>query len=162
MKKLLLLPALALFLFSCSSDTEDFKALTSSSALKTAGTTPASCLSSLGAHIDIDLSNGFGNGTMTFVSETPAGISQECYKVKIVIEELSDCENLSSGTGNIKMFTTGQTYFNIGAIPPKVIGVLPSQTFSCYRWKMVFEGVSLRSSTPTCSTSTRWYEAPLF
>jgi hypothetical protein len=162
MKKLLLLPVLAFIFTACSTDTEDI--IAQHSAERVGGGFEANfngCFNSLGAHTEIDLSNGFGNGLINFVSEVPEGATGG-YKVKVEIEELSDCEDLASGNGNINIFTDGYTYYSVSKNPPSVKGIDPSDTFVCYRWRMVFEGVSKLGKTENCISTTQWYDAPLF
>ncbi|MES2487688.1 MAG: hypothetical protein V4581_17290 [Bacteroidota bacterium] len=170
MKKLLLLPALALFLFSCSSDTEDLQAMDNHSnarAMQLASqvtnqipTASLSCFKNLGAHTEIDLSDGFGNGTINFIADAPSS-AMGSYKALVEIEQISDCENLEVGTGNIKTFSTGVTYNNIYSNAPVISGIAPSQTFNCYRWRMVLQGVN-KTGGVSCTTTSQWYEAPLF
>lgn len=171
MKKLLLIPFIALFAVACSTDTEDLdnyanaqKTMASSASPIIGGTYATisqSCFSQLGAHPFYDATNGLNNGTLSFISEPPASAFSGSYKVRVEIEEVSDCEDLGSGTGNIKTFTTGATYTNVVANAPKVTGVKPADTFACYRWRMVFEGVG-RNGAVTCTTASQWYDAPLF
>jgi len=173
MKRLLLLSALAFSLFSCSADSEDLAAMSGPSAQRsgikatlvsqiTANPKDMylSCFKNLAAHTEIDLSNGFGNGLINFVSEPPAGITGS-YKVLVQVEEISDCENLASGTGNVRVFSDGLTYSGVVNNPPVVAGIAPAQTFACYRWNMVFQSIN-RSGGISCISSTAWYDAPLF
>jgi len=170
MKKLLLLPALALFLFSCSSDTEDLQAMDNhsneramqlgSQVTNQIPTIYLSCFKNLGAHTEIDLSGGFGNGTINFIADAPAGVTGS-FKASVQIEQISDCENLEAGTGNIKTFSTGITYSNISSNAPVVGGIAPSQIFNCYRWRMVLQEVN-KTGGLSCTSMSQWYEAPLF
>jgi len=170
MKKLLLLPALALFLFSCSSDTEDLQAMDNHSNARVmqlgsqvTNQIPAaylSCFKNLGAHTEINLNDGFGNGTINFIADAPSGVTGS-YKALVEIEQISDCENLGVGTGNVKTFSTGVIYSNISANVPVIGGIAPSQTFNCYRWRMVLQEIN-KTGGVTCTTLSQWYEAPLF
>lgn len=166
MKKLLLLPFFAFFAIACTTDTEDLENYTASpyKEMQVNGSaTPGytfSCFSGLGAHPYIDTTNGLNNSTITFISDVPAGTTGS-YKVRVEVEQLGDCEDLGSGSGNVRAFSTGATYSNIGSNPPQISGVRPADTFACYRWRMVFEGVN-RSGSVTCVSCSPWYDAPLF
>lgn len=165
MKKLLLLPFFAFFAIACTTDTEDLENYTASpykemQSTKFSEPNTLSCFLGLGAHHYIDTTNGLNNPTITFISETPSNIAGN-YRVKVEIEELADCEDLDSGSGIVRVFSTGATYTNIGANPPQISGVRPADTFACYRWRMVFEGVN-KYGAVTCVTYSPWYDAPLF
>ncbi len=167
MKKLLLLPIFEFIAIACTTDNEDFEnetAHTSYKVMQITGSTNSSytlsCFSGLGAHPYIDTSVGLNNATITFISETPSGVSGS-FRVRAELEQLGDCEDLTSGTGNVKSFSTGIIYSNIGSNPPQISGIRRADTFACYRWRMVFECVN-RSGAVTCVSVTPWYDAPLF
>jgi hypothetical protein len=169
MKKLLLLPILALFIAACSADNDEPVIATEAASLGITETTEPeeqsqdipTCFdsSSLTAYTEIDMSNGFGNGTITFVGQLPAATT-DTYKVSVEIEEISECEDLTSGTGNVRTFSAIQTYISNSNTLPAIAGVAPADTFACYRWRMVFERVHA-SGTVSCKASTVWYDSPL-
>lgn len=167
MKKLLLISFLAVLSIACSTDSEDIDTANSAQRamqLEAQGTQGTSmvlnCFSGLEASTFISTVNGLSNPTITFISNPPASATGS-YKVKVEIEELGDCENLTSGTGNIRTFTTGATYSNVYNNPPQISGIKPTQIFMCYRWRMKFENVNRYGET-TCTSCSPWYDAPLF
>jgi hypothetical protein len=170
MKKLLLIPFLALAFGACSTDTDIEELETARSAQREmpldSPQSPnnkgqfLSCFSGLKATTFISTANGINNPTITFVSQPPASATGS-YVVKVEMEELRDCEDLTAGSGNVRLFTTGLSYVNVFNNPPQVTGITPAQTFMCYRWRMKFEAVN-RYGDVTCISSTEWYDAPLF
>ena len=168
MKKLLLLPVLAFLFTACSSDmeTEDLVSAYSTengnNLRAQAATTASGCFSGLTASYIIDVANGFGNGTITFISQPPADAPVGGYKVRVEVEQISDCEDLTSGNGNIRTFTDGVVRYNVGTTAPVVSGVSAAQTFPCYRWRMVFESAPNASRGSYCVNVSPWYDAPLF
>jgi hypothetical protein len=166
MKKLLLLPFLTFLTFACSTDNDELENYNAApqrvmASVLTPSQTSFGCFNNLGAHPYINTSQGLNNATITFISETPADANSGCYKVRVEIEELADCEDLSNGTGAVKTFTTNTIFYNVGSNPPQISGINRNETFACYRWRMVFEGVA-RSSASGCASATPWYDAPLF
>ncbi|KOS07857.1 hypothetical protein AM493_18685 [Flavobacterium akiainvivens] len=171
MKKLLLfVPFLSLFV-ACSADTDteelaNYKTSYSParemlvSEFPSDGALNTSCVKKLSAAASLKTTNGPGTGTLTFtaqVTNSPSGN----YKARVEIQQLSDCDDFNSTTGNAVAFTNDVIYSNIGTNAPQVTGVSPSATFACYKWRLVIEGVS-NSGSVTCNSKTAWYDAPLF
>jgi hypothetical protein len=172
MKRILPIAFLAFFAFSCSTDTEEIEAYTAraqrqmqeqqiagGSQIRPAGPeTP--CFRTLSGSASLNTTNGPGTGTLTFTAQPPANAPQGEFIVKVEIEEISDCEDLTSGNGNVAVFTNNTVYTNIATNLPKVTGVNPAETFGCYRWRIVLQ--SIRTGTINCTNYTPWYDAPLF
>lgn len=164
MKKFLLLPILALFSVACSSDTEELDNYENNAFRAAAQTTAgrgkvSPCFSKVTAYPSLELQNDvIGTGTLSFISQPGSDAGTGGYFVRVEVEQLSDCEDLNSGNGTVKVFTNGTIYYNVAANPPVVSGVSPADTFSCYRWRMVFQSTG---SSP-CSVFSGWYDAPLF
>lgn len=171
MKKFFYLSALALIFASCSTDNDtgllQEEAVQISTVdeinvkMMTANT--VSCVSFLNGNVYIDVSQGINNPQVVFTADVPNGnVTRPArYNVHLEIQTLLDCEDLNSGTGTITRYSTSHL---IPTLTDPSITLSPSQLPStCYRWRFVVDGykVTSTSSTP-CSTTSVWYEEPLF
>jgi hypothetical protein len=177
MKKLILLPLLALFIASCSTDDTDL--LTSQQTAesineasharggKTPVTTPEiylpvtvnGCFDHADAQVFVNYPDGFGSQpSITFAAQTQGSEENSVYSVRLEVETLVDCEDLELGTGEVSVTSLGNMSLN---------GNQPSITFEtqnlpadCYRWRFVFQRAGAR--VIPCTSYTQWYDAPLY
>jgi hypothetical protein len=170
MKKFFLLPLLALLFASCSTDNDEqvfnenavtFSTVEPNANRNTMVTTPVNCVAALSGNVMIDVSGGFTNPKVVFIADVAQGTTRAAinsYTLSLEIQPLSDCENLSSGSGTVSRFSLYNVSIPNTADPS--ISLLPSQLPSnCYRWRWVLQGGTL---TAPCTTVTPWYEEPLF
>jgi len=166
MKYLYLLPLL-LFLFTACSvddsaellDQEKNKQATMVASFTSPIEVPFeyTCFKGLTAHTNIDVSGGFTNPLVNFVSDAPATVSStKGYRVKVIIQQLADCEDMDIVSGEPITLGTSVIYYNIAVTHPMVT-VAPNQFPACYKWRLVVEGVST-----SCKSYSPWYDAPLF
>ena len=172
MKYFYLLPLLLLLFTACSIDdsadiVQQAKSIqTADMAARSAvDPTPVSvgmpveptCFKGLTAYVNIDVSGGFTNPIVNFVSNVPATVNAASgYRVKVIIQQLADCEDLNVIKGEPAIFGTSAIYYNVAATHPMVT-VAPSQFPACYKWRIVLEGVDT-----SCKSYSPWYDAPLF
>lgn len=169
MKKFILLPFFLLLLAACSADDSAFETNEAAAVVTVSYDKPSdidarqgitSCFSTFTAYPSVDVSGGINNPVLRFNAVVPANIPFfSMYKLKVEVQPLADCENMSSNQGNIIVYTSSSYYINISTIRPYV-AVVPSQLPSgCYKWRMVIESINARS---TCMSVTSWYDSPLF
>lgn len=161
MKKLLLLPVLFVTLFSCSTD-DSVSYQDENNAVTTASADgidkPISpCIGDLTGYTIINVEGGFGNPVVEFYTNS-TDIRKKKLSSYVEIETISDCEDITSGTGNVTTYNGGI----INVIPNNNIVTLnPAQLpAECYRWRIVLTNAPGANSS--CTTATEWYEAPLF
>lgn len=171
MKKIMLLPLLAV-LFSCSVDdsTESLQnevgtsSITDFNTVETilsAQSTLPSCFD-LTASVSVNVSGGLGNPVVQFTSSVNATVSPtRKFKVKVEVQQLSDCDDMNSEIGGRVIWGPGSSVTNVNAVPP-VVSVAGSKLPLCYKWRFVFEGVSETGRELICVSYTPWYESPLF
>ena len=176
MKKMYLLPLLALFFTACSVDDSseildqekiqdaDYSntrfAATAANETKDGKDGPGLvCFNDLAAHISMNVSGGLNNPIINFVADVPLNVSYNtAYMVKVEVQQLADCEDFNVVTGD-PIFFGGGKYTNVVMASP-TITVLPNELPACYKWRMTFERTG-RLVTP-CKTISQWYDAPLF
>ncbi|OIQ21080.1 MAG: hypothetical protein BM557_04810 [Flavobacterium sp. MedPE-SWcel] len=111
--------------------------------------------------IGIDYTNGLNNPILNFGMEVSVGFinPEKTYEVKLYLQPIADCEDMNSDIGSPTIITLPYTITNPSNIPDFV--VYPSQLPSaCYKWKAV---ISTSAGYPYyCSSSTLWYDAPLY
>ena len=169
MKKVLLLSIMMLGLWSCSADNENDLEKYQTNVTEKSNTDQVaavsasfpSCFTNLTGHVHVDVSNGFGNPIVVFTPIISGSMSSTArFLVRVEVEELSDCDTMSSGTGNVLSFGSSSPVQNVVASPPSV-WVAPANMPRCYRWRFVFESISSRGSQ-ICSSYSKWSESPLF
>ncbi len=161
MKKLLLLPVFFVTLFSCSTD--DSIAYQDEAGAVTAASTqriekPVNpCIGDLSGYTIINVEGGFGNPVVEFYTDSSDSRKKKL-SAYLEIETLSDCEDITSGTGNVTSYSGGI----INLIPDNNIVTLdPSELpAECYRWRVVLTNAP--GALSSCTTVSEWYEAPLF
>lgn len=170
MKKIMLLPLLAL-LFSCSADdnliSRQNEGDTSSVTyydnvdgfIEKAGISP-SCIN-LGGSVSADVSNGLGNPVLNFTTIVNGTVvATKKFKVRLEVQALSDCDDMTSSTGSVVVFGPAGTVQNVQANPPS-FSVMPSQLPLCYKWRIVFDDATDGARGSGCYSYTAWYESPL-
>lgn len=161
MKKLLLLPVLFVTLFSCSNDDSvsyqdesNIVALASADRIEK----PLNpCIADFSGYTMVNVEGGFGNPVVEFYTFSTDGRKKKL-SVTLEIETISDCEDVTTGTGDVTTYSGGI----INIIPnAKVVTLNTSQLPSeCYRWRLVLNNAP--GAINSCTTVTDWYEAPLF
>jgi len=172
MNKIYLLPLMLLFFASCSVD-DSAELLNQQTVADTTVTLDAEsriaaaqaaslsdCFKGLAAHINLDVSAGLNNPVIDFIADAPITANPNwSYLVKVEVQQLSDCEDFSSTTGQAIIFANNTVYTNIYASHPEV-SVAPSQLPSCYKWRITLERTGKLGSP--CKSYSQWYDAPLF
>lgn len=173
MKKLFLLPLIASFAVSCSTDdiSTDLQESAFNGADKRAAglilkgedmpsgqTKP--CSFDVTAEVLVNLPNGLGGvPDLIFKAYAPNADPQE-FQVYLVIENLVDCEDLNAGTGEFTAHFLG-SLANVNTNNPTKTLKPWDVPQDCYRWRFVIE----RRSTKIfqgCSSYSPWYDAPLY
>jgi len=168
MKKILILPLLAL-LFSCSTDdtainmqNDATSSIVYSADREVATLAVLSSCFDLTATVSVDVSNGLGNPYVVFTSSVNATVTAtRKFKVKVEVQELSDCDNMNSDIGSKVIWGPASSLTNVNASPP-VVTVQGSKLPLCYKWRFVFEGVSETGRELICVSYSPWYESPLY
>lgn len=176
MKKLILLPLLALFVASCStddisSDVQESQLVTADEAANRAGglqnTLPVieppifenGCFNYADGEVTINLPGGLGSlPEITFHTQT-YGAGSATYNVRLEIETLVDCEDLELGTGQIISPFVGN-FTNLDALSPSITLNATDLPADCYRWRFRFE--KKNAGRYPCTSYTLWYDAPLY
>lgn len=174
MKKLFILPLIALFFAACSVD-DSADLLTQEKAADTTygekgslgNTKPGggdqpiiSCFGPLTGYTTINVSGGLNNPVINFVGRTPSTVSASAdYNVTVEVQALADCEDFDVTSGLPLLFRGASSFSNVAATPPS-ISVLPNQLPVCYKWRIIFERAN-SLGTP-CKSVSVWYDAPLF
>lgn len=118
------------------------------------------CFTGLVAHINLDVSAGLNNPVINFIADAPVVSNPSwSYLVKVELQQLSDCEDFSSATGQPVIFANATVYTNVYANHP-VVSLKPSQLPSCYKWRISLERPGNKGSL--CKSYSPWYDAPLF
>jgi hypothetical protein len=175
MRKLLLLPVLALLFASCSTDdlSSDLQQSQSVSNEETAragsfpGTLPGydfpvnqgSCFNSAAGQVSINLPSGLGGmADITFRAIT-SGAGDAYYNVRLEIETLVDCEDLNLGTGAPNILYLGNLN-NLDQNAPAITLKPYDLPADCYRWRFVIDRKI--SGRFQCTSYTPWYDEPLY
>ncbi|AWH85176.1 hypothetical protein HYN59_08585 [Flavobacterium album] len=168
MKKLLLLPVLVFFA-ACSTDDNNLNLtqeneLTNAQYRAAVAETDPSCLTSVSASVSIDVSRGIDHPYAVFTGNMVGASSKGTYRARVEVEMLSDCEDITSGNGQVTIFAMSGTVQNplFGTANITVAGnLLPANP--CYRWRFVVDGsIAGSKSKNGCSVASPWYDAPLF
>jgi len=161
MKKLLLLPLIAFFA-SCSTDDTGLEtSQESANASYYRSVSNPTCLDAVNGTVTANLSQGINKPIYTF-SATLTGMSSNVnYWARIEIENLSDCEDINSGTGEVVTFNSTSPVKVPTTKSSIVIGYQSIPDFTCYRWRFVIEGSTTIKGKGPCTTVSEWYEAPL-
>jgi len=173
LRNFFLVTAIALGLFSCSTDndmpvmqeeqiavntTNDFYLQKILSAGDTEG-----CVYFLNPSVTVDVSAGIQNPKVIFTADVPNGgsrASSRPYTVTLEMEQLSDCEDLSTGNGIVTRYSLYNQSIPAMLVDP-VIKLSRSQLPStCFRWRFVISGVNTNSQN--CVTASAWDYEPLF
>lgn len=120
-----------------------------------------SCFTDLTADVHLDVSNGIGNPTVVFtpvISDAVAATAR--FRIKVEVQPLADCDDVNSDMGSLLSFGVF-TAQNVNAVVPTV-SILPANLPLCYKWRFVFEGLTISKREPNCYSKTIWYESPLF
>ena len=162
MKKLLLLPVL-LFFASCSTDDMAQDDASADAAFRTAASvTNPTCLDAVNGTVTVDLSQGINKPILVFTASLTGMSSNVNYRARIEMENLSDCEDKTSGTGATVSYTSA----TVTALPASqatiTVGYQSLPAFACYRWRVVVDGTTTMKGRGACTTVSQWYEAPLF
>lgn len=183
MKKILLTAFAAVFLFSCSNDTDTFieqstsagtiavtadalmaKGLKGTSVVNQKGTTtldlPGVCVKTCTAFYDN--TGAFDNPEWTFIANVPQELAPST-SVKIYLEiQQTDCEDITNGIGNIISVTDNIVFNNIYTTPPSV-NRKPSALLQCYRWRMRLIPLNIKGAAVINSFTyvSPWYDAPM-
>jgi hypothetical protein len=170
MKKIMILPLIMVLFWACSVDNENELEETdgnmrlaafSTEAATTNNISVTTCFRGITAGVQADVSNGLGNPVLVFTPAVTGSVTAgNKYTVRVEIQPLSDCDNMSSDTGSLIVYSYGTPVQNISTAPPGIM-VQPSQIPACYKWRMVVDGVPDKKQT-ACTSITQWYEAPLF
>ena len=168
MKKIVLLTLTMLGALSCSTDEvavqydrSGMEKTNSQSEYVTMGVGLPICFSSLNAEVSVDVSGGFNNPVVVFTPIVNAAIPLTSrFWIRLEVQSLSDCDLISTGTGNVLTFGPSTPVQYVTSSPPSV-SVLPANLPSCYKWRFVIEGVNSKGVI-TCSSFSRWQESPIF
>lgn len=169
MKKFFYLPVLAILFASCSTDNdseifqEDAVVMSTVDPSMQRMSDIQTCISSLAGTTMVDVSGGFENPQVVFIADVANGsYVRTKYTLSLEMQLLTDCEDLTSGSGAVTRFSL----YNISlpSLNDPKITLSPSQLpSSCYRWRYVVEGSKTTTSgSAPCLTVTPWYEEPLF
>lgn len=165
MKRLLLLPVLALFISSCSTDDDSLNLQTESSNTGR----PASkdsvlgldCVESITGAVFVNYPGGFGSDAqLAFVADATGG-DAGTYMVRLEIETLSDCENIEEGNNDVTI-AAGASVSNPNSNNVTLNVAASSLPANCYRWRFNFYRKAQNRLNPGCYSYSPWYEAPLF
>lgn len=120
-------------------------------------TTASACFTNFTATVSVDVSGGFGNPVLVFTPQPSGAVyPTEKYSAKVEIQPLSDCDDMSSNSGNVLIFSATRSA-QIQFSSPPVIRILPSGLPQCYKWRYVSQG-----HTTGCVSSSPWYETPVY
>ncbi|MGV3460470.1 MAG: hypothetical protein ACO1N9_08455 [Flavobacterium sp.] len=173
MKKLIVLPLLALFIASCSTDDlsseiqeNNLETIDSETARNTPlpGQQPSGqvrpCFESLTGEVIVNLPGGLGGMPELNFIANGQGADWQAYDVYLVFENLVDCEELGNGTGETSTFFLGslEDLDTVNAMITLKPTDLPQ---GCYRWRFIYERRSTKRFTG-CSSYSPWYDSPLF
>lgn len=176
MKRLILLPVLALFFASCStddisSDVQEAQSVSNEESARAGslpGTLPGydfpvnqgSCFTTNPeGQVSLNFPNGLGGLPDITFKAIVSGAGSSYYNVRLEVETLVDCEDLNLGTGVSNIFYVGNLT-NLDQNPP-VITLKPYDLpADCYRWRFVIERKV--ASRFQCISYTQWYDAPLY
>lgn len=171
MKKILLLPLFAFLLTACSVDNEEMYTSQESIVMNVSDTVESerplypSCFTNTTGNVIIDVSNGFGNPIVVFSANVNGqfGTAKKAFTVRLEVQELSDCEDFYSDSGDVINYTLPVLVRNPAVTPP-TISLNPNQLpYGCYKWRIVLEsGIIGSEFNAFCQSASPWYEAPLF
>jgi hypothetical protein len=178
MKKIYLLPLIALFFTACSVDdsadllnqenatdvtysAKEAAATAAGGSTKPGGGDPIiPCFSGLTGYTTINVDGGLNNPVINFVGNAPSTVSSTAsYNVWVEVQGLADCEDFNVTSGLPIFFYGSAPFTNVYAVRP-VIAVQPNQVPVCYKWRIIFERAY--SLTTPCKSISPWYDAPLF
>lgn len=160
MKKLFLLPLLALVFTACTTDNFD-AAEENAVVFDEAAKGIAPCVLSIVGSNTVDVSGGLGNPTVNFTLTVTQGnfTARKYYNYTVYLQPISDCEDPASVAGEPLVYTS--LVSNVVNVAP-TIGLKPSQLPSgCYVWRAELSNPGSAYQVP-CTNGTPWYEAPLF
>jgi hypothetical protein len=176
MKKLLLLPFMILFFSACSTDdsvleeTNDAIVFNDAATAHSAGRMAPEAAASVGVDTScfpagtsgsVNITGAFSSPAIEFIASIPFVPASNVYRIKLEVQELSDCEDMSSNSSFTLTFNAPTTFTNVSANSPKIT-VLPAQLPTCYRWRIFTERVYTGTKIVSCTSTTRWYDAPVF
>lgn len=129
------------------------------------GSTPvihiSNCFEDVEGSVSLDVSNGINNPIVLFSTNvvSPPDPDGTGYTVQLILQPISDCENMNSSQGLPMIVTMPYSFVNVSNIPD--FRLYPSQLpQGCYKWRITI-GTS-KGVSPACTTQSIWYEAPLF
>lgn len=178
MKKFLLLSVFTILFASCSTDdstvfsNENTKAIHESNPVNFVSDQDrnesmageGACFAELTSHIYVDVSGGFTNPQINFYADagrTTFNSKKLKFRIKLEVQLLADCEDLTSGTGSVTTFTRPTLATGMSTAPAVIVNKaqLPGD---CYRWRVIVQGLGAADeSMMYCTSSTQWYDAPL-
>jgi hypothetical protein len=94
-----------------------------------------------------------------FRADVTGGAIKVSYKYTLEVEMLADCEDITTGNGQVIRYNYPGLVTNPATNAPVITVdglVLPQD---CYRWRLVLKSTGTVNS---CTSYTPWYEAPLY
>ena len=118
------------------------------------------CFESVTGTVQANVSGGLSNAVLEFSANIGNDYSRtkKPYVLELHIQQIEDCEDPLSDVGNAEVIPS--TVFLSTAYVPVIS--IPSENLPdyCYKWKVVIH--TQDGYSPYCSSSSPWYEAPLF
>lgn len=170
MKKFLLLTLLAFVFTACSTDDSstawEDNATVSNVNMKDMFSDENPCFAGVGPGLTIDLADGIDNPVLVFKADLKGSNTRENRRMKFLLsvemQLLADCEDINVPQGTIVKITNPNYYTLLNDTVKPTMSLLPSQMLTgCYRWRLVMDGYTM-DGEPTCSSTSRWKDAPVY
>lgn len=120
------------------------------------------CFESLSGTVQANVGGGLSNPVLEFSANIGNNYSgaKKTYFLELHIQQIEDCEDPLRDIGNAQIIQS-PVFLSTAYIP--VISIpLENLPDYCYKWKVVIHTESVGSPYLYCTSSSPWYEAPLF